>query len=396
LGKAILTAIGKPQLAATTLGASARPRLRTVCQLLHSLCVGGAETLAARLARSLGADYRFVFVCLDELGPLGRELRDEGLPVHVLARRSGLDWHFPRRLGALWRRERVDLVHAHQYTPFFYAMAARLLYRRPAVLFTEHGRHFPDFPRRKRIMVNRMLLERRDRIVGVGQSVRYALIENEGLPAERVQVIYNGVSLPAIAARAGARAEVREELGIGEGDPLILQVARLDYLKDHGTALRTLKHLLRWRPDAKLVLVGDGPERSGIERLARELNLESNIRMLGLRKDVARLLAAADVFLLTSISEGIPLTIIEAMAAGVPVVATRVGGITEMIIHEKTGCLAGAGDAETLADQILRLISDNSLHALIAHTGRETAHRMFSEQQMQHRYAALYEDMLHA
>jgi glycosyltransferase involved in cell wall biosynthesis len=352
--------------------------------------------LAARLARNLSEAYRFVFVCLDDLGPLGRELRGEGFAVHVLGRRPGLDLNFPRRLADLWRRGQVDLVHAHQYAPFFYAMAGRLLYRRPAVLFTEHGRHFPDFPRRKRIVANRVLLERRDRIVGVGQAVRHALIANEGLPAERVQVIYNGVSLPAIAGRAGARAEVREELGIGEGDPLILQVARLDYLKDHGTALRTLKHLLLRRPDAKLVLVGDGPERPGIERLARELKLESNIRMLGLRKDVARLLAAADVFLLTSISEGIPLTIIEAMASGVPVVATRVGGITEMIVHEKTGCLAGAGDSEKLADQILRLISDNSLHALIAHAGRETAHRMFSEHQMQHRYAALYEEMLHA
>src|SRR5437870_913264 len=211
-----------------------RPRgLATVCQVLHSLCVGGAEMLAARLARRLRQAYRFVFVCLDELGTLGDELRQEGFDVHVLARRPGVDLGFPRRLAGLWRREHVDLIHAHQYTPFFYAMMARLLYRRPAVLFTEHGRHYPDFRRRKRIVANRFLLERRDRIVGVGQAVRSALIENEGLPANRVDVIYNGVSLRALPSKSQARLQVRQELEIDDQDVLILQVARLDYLKDH-------------------------------------------------------------------------------------------------------------------------------------------------------------------
>src|SRR2546423_3463873 len=153
----------------------------TVCQLLHSLNVGGAEVLAARLARRWRGTFRFVFACLDEVGPLGEERRAEGFPVEVLGRKAGLDWGCPLRLARLLRRERVDVLHAHQYTPFFYGLAARLatrfagsLPRRP-ILFTEHGRHQPDYPRPKRMLANRLLLSRRDRVVGVRAAVRQAL-----------------------------------------------------------------------------------------------------------------------------------------------------------------------------------------------------------------------------
>ena len=148
-----------------------------------------------RAWRRLCARYRFHFVCLDELGTLGEELRAEGFAVEVLGRRAGVDWRLPLRLARLLARNRTALVHAHQYTPFFYALAARLLSPRPSVLFTEHGRWLPDYPRRKRIVANRLLLQRRDRVLGVGEALRQALVVNEGIPARRVGVVYNGIDL---------------------------------------------------------------------------------------------------------------------------------------------------------------------------------------------------------
>ncbi len=373
------------------------PRRRpVVCQVLHSLRVGGAEVLAARLARGLRDRARFLFACLDELGTLGEELRREGFPVHVLGRRPGLDWRCSYRLARWLRREQVDVIHAHQYTPFFYGITARLLCRRPAVIFTEHGRHFPDYPRRKRMLANRLLLRRRHRVVGVGEAVRRALIDNEGIRPERVEVICNGIDLAPFGAPAPDRGAVRREMGVGPDDLVMMLIARLDYLKDHATAIRTLARVVQQRPDARLVLVGEGPERGKIEEQVRRSGIEANVRMLGLRKDVARLLAATDLFLLTSISEGIPLTPIEAMAAGVPVVSTNVGGVGEVVEDGVTGLLAPSGNDEALAGHVLRLAADEALRRRLAESGRRRARQMFSEGRMHADYLRLYEELARA
>jgi glycosyltransferase involved in cell wall biosynthesis len=361
--------------------------------VLHSLPVGGAELLAARLARRLAGGYRSRFVCLDELGDLANGLRDEGFPVAVVGRRAGLDWRCPLRLARMLRDEPVDLVHAHQYTPFFYSAIAARLAGRPPVLFTEHGRHHPDHPRPRRMLANRLLLGKRDRVVAVGEAVRHALIHNEGIPPNRVGVIYNGIDPSPYGDAAVDRAQVRREMGLRPEDFVILKVARLDPVKDHLTAVRTLELVAASLPNARLVIVGEGPERPAIEELVRRRSLTGCVRLLGLRRDIPRVLAAADVFLLTSVSEGVPLTLIEAMAAGVPVVATRVGGVGEVVQDGVTGLLAPAGSHGELCAALLRLAGDSDLRRRMAHHGRERA-TLFSEDRMLAGYAQLYRDML--
>jgi len=377
---------------------AARPCVRTatVCQVLHGLPVGGAEVLAARLARQLNRDYRFVFICLDELGSLGSELRDEGFPVEVLNRRPGLDWRCTRRLAEIVRRERVDVLHAHQYTPFFYSTVSRLLGSRPPVLFTEHGRHHPDYPRRKRIVANRVLLRGRDRVVAVGEAVRQALIHNEGIAPYRVEVIYNGIPLEKFGTQptASERSAIRASIGLGPDDLFLIQVARLDYLKDHATAIRTIERVKNRCGRARLVLVGDGPDRGPIESLVWQRALGEDVRFLGQRDDVPRLLAASDIVILTSISEGIPLTLIEAMASGRPVVSTRVGGVAEVVVDGQTGLLAPAGDDAALAEHVLRLADDSVLRERMGRLGRQRAEALFSERQMHDHYRMCYEGML--
>ena len=364
----------------------------TVCHLLHSLNVGGAEVLVARIARRLSSRYRFVFACLDELGPLGEQLRDEGFVVDVLGRKPGLDLGCARRLSRFLRSHGVEVLHAHQYTPFFYALVSRIFRRYPPVLFTEHGRWHPDYPRRKRIVFNRIFLRRNDHVVGVGEAVRQALINNEGISAERVKVIYNGVNSTDFSG--DGRSDARRALGIGDRDDVVIQVARLDALKDHFTALRAIERLTAARPTLQLLLVGEGPERLAIEAEIVSRGLQSHVRLLGLRSDVAQLLSAADAFLLSSVSEGIPVTVIEAMLAELPVVATRVGGMGEVVESEVTGFLAAAGDDATLAESLDRLLSNESLRRQMGQAGRQRATQLFSEQQMHESYAQLYQEML--
>jgi glycosyltransferase involved in cell wall biosynthesis len=365
-----------------------------VCHVLHGLRVGGAEVLAARLARRLCDEFRFSFACLDELGTLGQQLRDEGFRVEVLGRRSGLDGRLAFRLRRLFRRERIDLVHAHQYTPFFYAAASRLPGARPPVLFTEHGRHFPDYPRRKRMLANRLLLRGRDRVVGVGRAVARALVDNEGFPPPRVEVLFNGIDLGRYENGAPGRQRARQELGAGDSDLIIIQVARLDYLKDHATSVRTLARLAPSCPEARLVLVGEGPEGEKVRQSVDQLRLGDRVRFLGLRADVPRLLRAADVFLLTSLSEGVPLAVIEAMAAGLPVVATGVGGVGEVVEEGVTGFLAPSGADDALAQAVVRLAQSPRLRSEMGERGRQRARTLFSESRMQEGYARLYREML--
>lgn len=364
-----------------------------VCHVLHSLSVGGAEVLTARLARRLRDRCRFHFVCLDELGPLGEQLREDGFPVEVLQRRPGLDARCAWRLARILGREGVNVVHAHQYTPFFYALMARLCGSRRPVLFTEHGRHQPDYPRRKRILANRLLLGRRDRVVAVGGAVRRALIVNEGLPSERIEVVYNGIDADCFAPRPAERDAVRRELGLAPQVMVMIQVARLDYLKDHITAVRALARVVVQLPATRLILVGDGPERLSIQREVERFGLTDNVMFLGTRQDVARLLQGADLFLLTSVSEGIPLTVIEAMATGLPAVCTRVGGMPEIVEEGETGLLAPAKDDDALAAAVLHMARKPELRARMGQHGQQRARESFSETRMAARYLALYGDM---
>lgn len=385
-------------LATSDLGRQVAPRAHrhrpTVCQVLHSLNVGGAEMLAARLARRLTDRFRFVFACLDELGPLGRELREEGFTVEVIGRSSGIDLGCVRRLAAMARREGAGLLHAHQYTPFFYCRAPGPFVPRPPVLFNEHGRFYPDLPNRKRMVFNRLFLRRQDRVVAVGASVKQALIDNEGIPSGRIEVIYNGVRLDDFAASGELRRQVRAELMIDPAAPVAIQVARLDYLKDHCTAVRAAERIRQKLPDFQLLVVGEGPERLKIEAEIAARQLAGCVRLLGLRTDVRRLLAAADLFLLTSISEGIPVTLIEAMGARLPVVATAVGGIKEVVQTEETGLVAPAGDDAALAAAAVKLLTDCRAAQSYGAAGRVRAEAMFSEDDMHAQYVRLYESML--
>lgn len=367
--------------------------MRSVCQLVHSLNVGGAEILADRFARRLSQHGRMVFACLDDLGPLGERLLREKVPVEQLKRRPGLDLKCAWRLGTYLRHEHVFLVHAHQYTPFFYASLGRMMRGGPPILFTEHGRFHPDLPNRKRMLVNPRMLGAEDRVVAVGECVRRALIDNEGFPPQRIEVIYNGVDL-ARFEKVGDPAALRRALGRRPDDFLCIFVARLDPIKDHRTAIRAIQEITRQRPDVHLLVVGDGPERDRIQKLIDEASLQANVHLLGTRHDIPELLSAADLFLLTSVSEGIPLTVIEAMGVGLPVVATDVGGIGEVVVQGETGLMAPAEDFRGIAKGIMQFAGDKETCRRFGAAGRERAIQCFSEQTMIDKYSRIYAEML--
>ncbi|MDO4574688.1 MAG: glycosyltransferase [Planctomycetia bacterium] len=356
--------------------------MKTVCQLLHSLNIGGAEILAARLGRKLSSpERRFVYVCLDEGGVMERSLRQEGFCVEILHRKPGFDRECVRNIARLWKKYDVDIVQAHQYTPYFYAMAARGFFSgNPPVVFTEHGRFFPDPPNWKHKIYNALLVRPKDRMIMVGRSVGEAVVRNEGIARRRIEVIYNGVSEERFAQNRMTemeKATLREQLGVGDR-PVVLFVARLDPIKDHPTAIRAMREITH-PSDPILLIAGGGPEYARLQTQIQRDGLESRVRLLGERSDVARLLQIARIFLLTSVSEGIPLTILEAMASGVPVVATNVGGIPEVVCDGQTGLLAAAGDFRKIAENISEILSDAQKAEQLAQNAKKRFAERFTE-----------------
>ncbi|MBI1338312.1 MAG: glycosyltransferase [Phycisphaera sp.] len=378
-----------------------RNRTPVIAHVLHRLYLAGAEVLAADLARRLGdprnpaSPYRFVFLCLDEIGPLGQKLADEGHTVIDLRRKPGVDLRVAKRIRRYQGRLGIDLYHAHQYTPFFYASLSRGVLGRPPILFTEHGRHYPDYRRPKRVIANKFLMRQHDRVTAVATWVKRALVDNEGIRPERIEVILNGIDPERFAVPSAAlRQEVRRELDIAPDQPVILQVARFHPVKDHATALRAHAMVVRSIPGALLLLVGEGEERAHIERQALELGVRERVRFLGVRSDVPRIMAAADVFLLSSVSEGISVTLLEAMGCGLPIVATDVGGNGEVVENNVTGLLAPRGDHEGLGEHLVTLLRQPALRSRMGAAARQRLLDQFTQQRNHEAYAGIYAAML--
>ncbi len=371
-----------------------QPVTHTVCQLVLSLDIGGAEILARDFAENAGGSFRFVFACLDRCGAMGQSLIDAGYAVEDLHREPGLDFACIRRLARFCRQHDVNLIHAHQMCPFSYACLARLLTPTLPILLTEHGRFYPDRRRWKSVIFNRLMLRRTDRVVAVGNYVKQALVMNEGFPAERVDVVYNGRSLSDYRQDPIARFALRQQLGITNDDVVVIQIARLCTDKDHLTSVRAIAHLGRQHPHVKLLVVGDGPERSAIEALVHELQIRPLVRILGARNDVSALLSAADICLLSSVNEAIPLTLIEGMATSLPCVATRVGGIPEVVCDQETGLLAAPADPAGLAACLHRLVTDPVARARMGQAGRRRAEVLFDSRRMHREYHAIYRSLL--
>jgi glycosyltransferase involved in cell wall biosynthesis len=354
--------------------------------------VAGAEVLVAETIRRLGKSIEPTVLCLDGVGPLGERLLRDGVPVVPLGRRPGRDWRLVWRLARELRDRRVEVIHAHQYTPFFYAALARPVSRQKArVILTEHGRHFPDVVSPMRRAVNRFALDHLADAVNAccGFSAQ-ALARVDGFSARRIEVIENGIELERYGSTPD-RTAMRRSLGLDPNRRYIATVARFHPVKDHATLLAGFQRVATARADVDLLLVGDGPLRGELEEQTRRLDIAHRVRFLGVRSDIPAILKAVDLFALTSVSEAASLTILEAMASCLPVVVTEVGGNPEMVRHGVDGLLVGRGNAEAAGAALLRLLDDPSAAAGMGAAGRARVEERYQLTQTVDKYWQLYE-----
>jgi glycosyltransferase involved in cell wall biosynthesis len=367
-------------------------RPNRIAFVLHVMQVAGAEVLVAETIRRLAGRIEPTIFCLDAIGPLGEQLRSEGVEVLCLNRRPGRDWRVAWRMARAIRERDIEVIHAHQYTPFFYSALAKLLLRRPPrLILTEHGRHYPDVVSPKRRAVNRLVLDRvADAVNAVCAFSAEHLARLDGFSARRIEVIENGIGIDRYRS-ATDRLALRRRLGLDPARRYIAAVARFHPVKDHATLLRAFAIVAAARTDVDLLLAGDGPLRADLTSLVERLGIAERVRFLGVRSDVPDLLQAVDVFTLTSLSEAASLTLLEAMAASLPVVVTDVGGNPEIVRHGREGLLAPRGDAEAIASALLVLLNDPATAAAMGEAGRHRVEERYQLGQTIEAYWRLYQ-----
>jgi glycosyltransferase involved in cell wall biosynthesis len=358
-----------------------------VLQVVLSLNPGGTERLVVEIVRRLRSELSMAVCCLDEAGSWGESLRREDVGVTALRRRQGFRPRLGYAIARIAAQHRARVVHCHHYSPFVYASIARLWSPGLRIIFTEHGRLSDAPPSARRRAANRVLSHAPREVVTVSSELKQHLVA-EGFPTHKVSVIYNGIDVGAVPG-CDMRARVRRELGVADNAIVVGTIARLDPVKDLHTLIRAVGQHEAWRAPLVLLVIGDGSERARLEAAARDTGAGSAVRFLGHREDARDLLAACDLYANSSISEGISLTILEAMAAGLPVVATRVGGTPE-IVDATCGRLVPARDPESLSGTLAALGADPVLRQSLGREARARVEQRFTLDRMVREYRDAY------
>jgi glycosyltransferase involved in cell wall biosynthesis len=368
--------------------------LPKLAYVVHSLNPGGAEKLAVQMSLAFAEDFDVSVVCLDEPGLWAKDLRANGIPVHCLWRQPGVDISIPIRLAKHFRQHRTKIVHAHQCTPWFYAALSRLLYPAPQLLLEEHGRFFPEEEKRRRALVNRFLIRRlTHRFVAVSEDIRKRLEIYEGLDTKQVEIIYNGVTTnPSLSP--GEREALRHELGLDPDSYVVGTVGRLDSIKNLPMLVRSVAAAREKIGTLRGLVVGDGPVFAEIRSLIEQIGLCERIQLTGFRDDARKLIQCMDLFVLCSFSEGTSMALLEAIAAGIPVTVTDVGGNPEIVIKDTTGWIVPSNAVGALTDAIVESADNEQKRLRFAAAGKRRFKECFSFDRMIEAYRQRYEELL--
>jgi glycosyltransferase involved in cell wall biosynthesis len=358
-----------------------------VVHLVLSLRPGGLERLVCNLAAAPALrSFRVLVCCLDEEGDLAADVRRAGHRVEVVRRRGGLDAGLVFRLARYLREQRADVVHTHSLDPMFYGGLAAWLAGVPVRVHTQHNTQvFTTYGVRDRFKF-RLAARLFSSVVAVGAETDRELAR-AGVSAARRVVIRNGIDVGRYATGAAAGSAV---LGSPPGPRVVGTVARLSREKGIDLLVDAFARLVPGDPATRLVIVGEGPERGALEALARSCGVSDRVTFQGFHPRVAELLPGFDVFVLPSRTEGLPLALLEAMAAGRACVATKVGGVPEVVADGVTGVLVAPGDPAALAAAVQALLADPVLRRRLGTAARAQVEGAWSEDAMARSYAVRY------
>lgn len=370
-----------------------------VCHLTYDMRIGGTETVIKNLVEGMNEqsshsgggrnlEFESEILCLEpNLGPFGEQLQEQGIKITNLHWTSGFDLKLIKRIRAYIKENNVDVLHCHQYTPWVYgAMAAA--FTKVKVIFTEHGRFYPDSSNWKRRYINPVLLKFTDHVTAISKATKQALVDYEFIPENCIEVIYNGIK-PLVADPKQVKA-LRQDLNIPEDASIVGTVARLDPIKNQTMMIEAFSLVLKEHPNIYLLIVGDGEERQRLEKLVDELKIRQNVIFTGYVAKPVNHIALMDIFLLSSLSEGTSMTLLEAMSLSKPCVVTDVGGNSEVIKCELNGVVTPSYDKTSFSKGVLNIILSSERNKHLSKGANDTFNSKFISFAMKSNYEKLY------
>jgi sugar transferase (PEP-CTERM/EpsH1 system associated) len=359
-----------------------------ILHVLHTFMPGGLENGIVNIINR-SPDHLKHELCFMHRGGEFLQRLTRPVPYHELHKQPGNDLGLILRLRKLFERRRFDIIHTRNWAGFDGVLAATLMLK-PVVIHGEHGRDIadPEGKNRRRNLARRLMAFRARKFVAVSSDLYRWLKLTVRIPEDKLVFIPNGVDTDRF--KPGLDLPLRRSWGIADDEFVVGSIGRLDPIKNYQGLIAAVRSLNTQGYKIRLVIAGDGPERTKIEHLLRSPMVPAPL-LLGSRTDVERVYAAFDLFVLNSFGEGMSNTLLEAMACGLPIVCTAVGGNTELVADRQRGIFIGPGDDLALAEAIRAYIKSPEMRSAYGQDARSFIVQHFSLEQMIHRYVALYE-----
>jgi glycosyltransferase involved in cell wall biosynthesis len=366
-----------------------KKRIRLL-QITHALSVGGLEQVILTLCRSIDKQqYEIIVLCLRELGDLAKEVEKTGAKVILLPQKdNGTDYFSFLKIAKIIQQIKPDVIHTHNTQPLVEGVLGCIAaFRLPKIVHTDHARQFPD---KKRYMFAEWCASHFvHKMVGVSEKTTENLRRFEKISPKKLVTIENGIILQNYQITIDRTAK-RKELNLPESGSIVGVIARLEPVKGVTFLLKAAPAILAEYPDTLFLIVGDGSEKNNLIQESRDLGITDNVFFTGVRHDIPQLLKLLDIYVLPSISEGLPMGLLEAMAAGCPVVASSVGGVPGVLGKNENGLLITPGEKEALADVIINIQRDTDLVLKLSNNSYNFVEMNYSANIMVKKYIQLY------
>lgn len=360
-----------------------------VVQITHDLDLGGLQRVIINICRKIDrSQFDVSILCLRKLGCYLPEVNKLGIPVTLLPQKEdGTDYFSFLKVAEFLRKEKPDVIHTHNTQPFIDGTLGAILSGVKKIIHTDHARSFPD---KKRYMFAEWFVSHfAYKVIGVSEHTSENLIKYEHINKSKVMTIPNGIDPQPYQVKVDKEAK-RRELGIPQSNIVLGVAVRLSEQKGLSYLLKAMPDILNVRSDVSLVIAGDGPLRDELRILAENLGISKNVYFLGLRTDTAELLKIFDIYVMSSLWEGLPMILLEAMAAECPIISTDVGGITTAIENNINGLLVKPASQEELKNAIVYLIENPEIRNTFANNALQRFNNEFTASCMTEQYENLY------